>query len=156
MAARPSAKILQVGYGLLTQSLLALHRKRDIALTILEPDRRRFDSAQGFLARHGNILLVNADKIAQLGQFDLVIAVENLHRLPGAIGLVGMRQWLAPRGVLLALEPAPSLFQHILSGFEPARQQPRIRTVSARDSIGLTNGHERWNEPDLSMRKRSW
>ena len=109
-------RVLQVGFGPPTQSLLALHRKRDIALTIIEPDRRRFDSAQGFLAKHGNVTLVDADQAAELGKFDLVVAVENLHRLPSSIGLGGVRQWLSPRAVLLALEPAPSLFRHILSG----------------------------------------
>ena len=109
-------RVLQVGFGPPTQSLLALHRKRDIALTITEPDRRRFDSAQGFLAKHGSVTLVDADQAAELGKFDLVVAVDNLHRFPSSIGLGGVRQWLSPRGVLLALEPAPSLFRHILSG----------------------------------------
>jgi acyl transferase domain-containing protein/NADPH:quinone reductase-like Zn-dependent oxidoreductase/NADP-dependent 3-hydroxy acid dehydrogenase YdfG/acyl carrier protein len=113
-------RVLQVGYGPPTQSLVALHRKRDIALTIVEPDRRRFDSAQGFLAKHGNVMLVNAEKVAELGRFDLVVVVENLHRLPSSIGLGSVRQWLAPRGVLLALEPLPSLFRHIVSGLERA------------------------------------
>src|SRR5215472_9301923 len=41
-----AVRILQLGYGPLTQLLLALQQRRDIALTLLEPDRRRCDAAR--------------------------------------------------------------------------------------------------------------
>ena len=88
-------RVLQVGFGPLTQSLLLLHHKRDILLAVMEPNQRRFDSAQGLLSKHGNVTLIGADDVADLGKFDLVLAVESLHRLSDSIGLVGLRQLLA-------------------------------------------------------------
>jgi acyl transferase domain-containing protein/NADPH:quinone reductase-like Zn-dependent oxidoreductase/acyl carrier protein len=106
-------RIIQIGFGPLTQSLLSLERKRDIGLTVIEPSRRRFDSAEGALAKYGHVTLRGADGVSELGKYDLVLAVESLHRLPDSIGLIGVQQLLAPRGVLLALEPLPSLFREL-------------------------------------------
>ena len=105
---------------------------------MFEPDRRRFDSAQAFLAKHGNVVLVDAHQTAELGKFDLVVAVESLHRLPSRIGLSGVRQWLAPGAILLALEPAPSLFRYILSGLD--RDEGAMANL---ESIS-----DRFNRPD--------
>jgi NADPH:quinone reductase-like Zn-dependent oxidoreductase/NADP-dependent 3-hydroxy acid dehydrogenase YdfG/acyl carrier protein len=117
-------RVLQVGFGPLTQSLLSLHHKRPMVLAVIEPNRRRFDSAQGLLSKHNNVALVGADGIADLGTFDLIIAVESLHRLPDNIGLAGIRQLLAPRGVLLAVEPPPSMLRDLISGFDPVGLTP--------------------------------
>lgn len=117
-------RVLQVGFGPLTQSLLLLHHKRDILLAVMEPNQRRFDSAQGLLSKHGNVTLIGADDVADLGKFDLVLAVESLHRLSDSIGLVGLRQLLAPRAVLLAIEPPPSVLRDLMSGLDPVGFTP--------------------------------
>jgi acyl transferase domain-containing protein/NADPH:quinone reductase-like Zn-dependent oxidoreductase/acyl carrier protein len=111
-------RILQLGFGPLTQSLLSLHRQRDMVLTVIEPNRRRFESARGLLSKHSNVILVDADNVAHVGTFDLILAVESLYGLPANIGLVGMRQLLAPRGVLLAIEPPPSVLRDLICGLE--------------------------------------
>ncbi len=110
-------RVVQIGFGPLTEQLVALRRRRDILLTVIEPDRRRFEGAQRSLAKHGQVAL--ADEIADLGTFDLVLAVESLHRIPDSIGLAGVLQLLAPRGVLIALEPQPSLFRDLAFGLDP-------------------------------------
>ena len=111
-------RVLQIGYGPLTQFLIALHHRRDIALTVIEPNRRRFGSAEGLLVKHGHIALIDSDEITAAGKFDLIVAVEALHRLPEGIGPIALRQVLAPRGVLLAIEPTPSLLREFLLELE--------------------------------------
>jgi len=113
-------RIVQIGFGPLTQSLIELQRSRDLVLTVVELNRRRFDSAQNLLTRHPQIKLVGAGQITKLGKHDLVLAVEALHRLPNSAGLSSVRDLLAPRGVLLALEPPPSLLRELLVGFDPS------------------------------------
>jgi len=117
-------RVLQVGFGPLTQSLLLLHHKRDMLLTVIEPNQRRFNSAHRLLSKHNSVALIGADKIPDLGTFDLVIAVENLHQLPDSIGLVGIRQLLAPGGVLLAIEPRPSVLRYLMSELDPGGDRP--------------------------------
>jgi phthiocerol/phenolphthiocerol synthesis type-I polyketide synthase C len=112
-------RVIQIGFGPLTESLLSLYRTRNILLTVLEPDRRRFDRAQRALAQHGHVVLVGADEVADLGTFDLALAVESLHQLPASMGLAGARQLLAPSGVLLAVEPLPSVFRDLAFGLDP-------------------------------------
>lgn len=112
-------RLLQIGFSPLTESLLALRRKRDILLTVFEPDHRCFDAAQRALAKHGNVALVGVDQAADLGKFDFVIAVESLHRLPANVRLADVRELLAPRGVLMAFEPLPSVFRDLAFGLDP-------------------------------------
>jgi acyl transferase domain-containing protein/NADPH:quinone reductase-like Zn-dependent oxidoreductase/NADP-dependent 3-hydroxy acid dehydrogenase YdfG/acyl carrier protein len=113
-------RVIQIGFGPLTESLLSLRRRRNIHLTVFEPDRRRFDRAQRLLAPHGQVVLAGAEEVAKLGPFDLALATESLHRLPDSVGLAGTRQLLAPLGVLLALEPPPSLFRDLAFGLDPS------------------------------------
>jgi len=130
-------RVLQIGFAPLTQSLSLLAHKRDIALTLLEPNERRFLSAQGAFAKHGNVTLFGADKIADMGglegsfagKFDLIVAVEGLHRLPGSIGLPGVRRFLAPSGVLLAIEPLPSVFRDLILGLDASAPAGEERWV---------------------------
>jgi phthiocerol/phenolphthiocerol synthesis type-I polyketide synthase C len=111
-------RVAQLGYGPLSRTLLSLRSKRDIALTVIEPDHRRLDTAQRALARHSEIVLAGPEQLADLGTFDLVLAAESLHRIPDTIGLAGVGQWLAPRGILLAIEPLPSIFSDLAFGFD--------------------------------------
>ena len=144
-------RVVQIGFGPLTESLLSLRRRRNIRLTVFEPDRRRFDRAQHLLAQHGQVVLAGAEEVAKLGTFDLALAVESLHRLPDSVGLAGARQLLAPRGVLLALEPPPSLFRDIAFGLDPSwlaaddsdplegRLKPTNRWLPALERAGFVN-----------------
>jgi acyl transferase domain-containing protein/NADPH:quinone reductase-like Zn-dependent oxidoreductase/acyl carrier protein len=115
-----AVRVLQLGYGPLTQSLLALQQRRDIALTLLEPDRRRCDAARRALPLNGSIALAEQDTAEGLGEFDLVVGADSLYRLPAAFDLADLRKVLAPRGVLLAAEAHPSVFRDMGIGLDPA------------------------------------
>jgi phthiocerol/phenolphthiocerol synthesis type-I polyketide synthase C len=115
-----AVRVLQIGYGPLTQSLLGLQQRREAILTLLEPDRRRCDSARRALPVNSNILLAEQETLEGLGEFDLVVAVDSLHRLPATTGLDDLRRVLAPRAVLVAAEPRPSMFRDMLVGLDPS------------------------------------
>ncbi|HWB47713.1 MAG TPA: SDR family NAD(P)-dependent oxidoreductase [Stellaceae bacterium] len=113
-----SVRVLQLGHGPLTSSLLALQQRRDITLTLLEPDRRRCDTARRAIAANGNIALVEQESVEGLGEFDLVVAVDCLYRLPATLDLAELRKVIAPRGVLIAAETYPSVFRDMAVGLE--------------------------------------
>jgi hypothetical protein len=77
-----AVRILQIGFGPLTSSLLSLNRRRAFDLTVLEPDRRRFEPAQRAVHRHNDFRLLDADAKLETASFDLILAAESLHRLP--------------------------------------------------------------------------
>jgi len=115
-----AVRVLQLGHGPLTQPLLALQRRRDINLTLLEPDRRRSDAARRELAGNGGVVLAEQETTEGLGQFDVIVAVDALRRLPATLTMAGLHQVLAPRGLLVAVEPQPSVFRDMAVGLEPA------------------------------------
>jgi len=110
-------RVLQVGFGHLAQSLLA--SQHDILLTIFEPDRRRYESAELAMSRHREVRLVDAEHSQELGQYDLIVGVSGLHRLPATLGIGELRGHLAPGGLLIAIEPRSSLFKDIVFGLDP-------------------------------------
>ena len=65
------------------------------------------------------LLLADANFAAARGAFDVVLAAESLHRLPATIDLASLLAFLAPRGILVAIEPKPSLFRDIAFGLDP-------------------------------------
>jgi len=132
-------RIVQIGFGPLTQSLLALQRKRDFALTVIETNHRRFGSGQGLLLKHNHVTLVDADHTPGLGKFDLALVVDGLHRLPESIGVAGVQRLLAPRGILLAVETAPSIFRELVFGFDAGN-------FSSDETNGAIQGPKRHDE----------
>ncbi len=121
-----AVRVLQVGYGPLTQLLLGLQQRRDLALTLLEPDRRRCDAARRALPANGNITLAEQEAVDGLGEFDLIVSVDGLYRLPAALELGNLRSVLAPRGVVIAAETLPSVFRDMAIGLEPAALRGEI------------------------------
>ncbi len=148
-----AVRVLQLGYGPLTQSLLALQQRRDITLTLLEPDRRRCDAARRALPLNGSIVLAEQDTAEGLGEFDLVVGVDSLYRLPATFDFTDLRKVLAPRGVLLAAEAHPSVFRDMGIGLDPgsfldegadhsARRSRRPEEwVAAAERAGFVNTH---------------
>ena len=114
-----AVRVLQIGYGPLTQSLLAMQQRRDIVLTLIEPDRRRCDAARRAMPSTGGIVLAEQDSFDGLGEFDLVVAADSLYRLPATMPLDSVRRALAARGALIAAEPHPSVFRDMTVGLEP-------------------------------------
>jgi acyl transferase domain-containing protein/NADPH:quinone reductase-like Zn-dependent oxidoreductase/NADP-dependent 3-hydroxy acid dehydrogenase YdfG/acyl carrier protein len=109
-------RILQLGFGPLTQILGAMVQSHNVHLTVVEPDRRRHERAKLALPNSSRIDLVDLQHTAELGQFDLIVGVESLHRLPSSMRLGRLHQALAPRGLLMAVEPQPSLFRDLVFG----------------------------------------
>lgn len=110
-------RVLQVGYGHLAHSLLS--SQQDILLTIFEPDRRRYESAELALSKHREVRLVDAEHSQELGEYDLIVGVSGLHRLPATFGVADLKGLLAPGGLLVAVEPRSSLFKDIVFGLDP-------------------------------------
>ena len=146
-----SLRILQVGFGPLSQLLVALRQRRDFTLSILETSPRRRDLAERQLFGGDTALLIDAQGVMARGPYDLIVAVESLHRLPASIDPACLHDALAPRGLLLALEPKSSLFRDIIFGLDPNWLSPaafdhpvgRIKTArdwqTALEHVGFAN-----------------
>ena len=110
-------RVLQIGFAPLTNALVA--SQHEIALTIFEADRRRYESAELAVLRHRRVRLIDVDHADQLAQYDLIVAVAGLHRLPAELGLTQLKGKLAPGGLIVAVEPRPSLFKDLVFGLDP-------------------------------------
>lgn len=124
-------RVLLIGYGPLVQSLLSIHHKRVFALTVFEPNRRRFDAAQSALTKHGDVRLFGSDEFARLEKFDIIVAADSLHRLAYNTPLSGLQERLAPHGMLLALEPPSSVFRGLLTSLENAANTGALESAAA-------------------------
>ncbi|CAM9696036.1 unnamed protein product, partial [Phaeothamnion confervicola] len=111
-------RVLQVGFAPLSNAL-ASQEAGHIQLTVFEPDRRRYERAQLALSRYGDVSLLDAGQANKLGTYDLIVSVEGLHRLGSTLSLDELKGTLAPRGLLVAVEPRPSLFKDIVFGLDP-------------------------------------
>ena len=111
-------RVLQVGFAPLAHAL-ASHEDGNILLTVFEPDRRKYERAELTLSKYGDVTLLDADRASKLETYDLIVAVEGLHRLPSGIGLDDLNASLAPGGLLVAVEPRPSLFKDLVFGLNP-------------------------------------
>jgi acyl transferase domain-containing protein/NADPH:quinone reductase-like Zn-dependent oxidoreductase/acyl carrier protein/NADP-dependent 3-hydroxy acid dehydrogenase YdfG/SAM-dependent methyltransferase len=114
-----AARVLQVGYGPLTHALAEQAAADNLRLTVWEPERRRFERAELRLPKNGDVTLLSAEQKDKLETYDLIVSVEGLHRLPADVGLAQVKDMLAPGGLLLALEPRPSLFKNLVFGLDP-------------------------------------
>jgi acyl transferase domain-containing protein/NADPH:quinone reductase-like Zn-dependent oxidoreductase/NADP-dependent 3-hydroxy acid dehydrogenase YdfG/acyl carrier protein len=112
-------RVLQIGYGPLTHSLTAKAESHSLQLTVWEPERRRFERAEMRLPRNGDVTLLNAEQKDKLGKYDLIVSVEGLHRLPADFGLSELKGMLVPGGLLVGVEPQPSLFKDLVFGLDP-------------------------------------
>jgi phthiocerol/phenolphthiocerol synthesis type-I polyketide synthase C len=119
-----AVRVLQIGFGMLASELVS-RRRGNVVLTIFESDRRRFDRAKASLAKSGSLRLV--EKLDP-GPYDLIVAAEALQRTPAMATLAELREALAPRGLMVAVEPQPSFFKELVSGLRtevPSAQAER-------------------------------
>jgi acyl transferase domain-containing protein/NADPH:quinone reductase-like Zn-dependent oxidoreductase/short-subunit dehydrogenase/acyl carrier protein len=112
-------RVLQVGSGPLTHSLASYGEKNNLQLTVFEPDRRRFERAELRLSKSTNVTLLDGEHADKLETYDLIVSVEGLHRLPPDLGLAELKGLLSAGGLLLAVEPQPSLFKDLVFGLDP-------------------------------------
>ena len=111
-----AVRVLQIGFGPLTRTLMAMAQAQNIHLTVLEPDRRRFEHAKLELSGSSDVRLLDLQQSPALGEHDLIVATESLHRLPASMRLASLNAALAPRGLLVAVEPRQSLFRDLVFG----------------------------------------
>lgn len=110
-------RILQVGSGHLSTSLLS--SGRELALTVFEPNRRRYEAAELALSKHRQVKLVDAEHVTDFDRYDLIVSAASLHRLPAGVGVDALKMALAPGGLIVAMEGGPSLFQDLVFGVDP-------------------------------------
>ena len=109
-------RVLQVGFGPLTDSFASRKQDNFIRLTVFEPDARRHQRAGFSLSNGGEFTLYDAEDVDKLGAYDLIISAGGLYRLPSDLGLGELKNLLAPRGLLIAIEPRQSLFNDLVFG----------------------------------------
>jgi len=110
-------RVLQVGFAPLVDRLLT--GQQSIQLTVFEPNQRLYDSAASSLAGNPSVTLLDGTQADSLGRYDLVVSISGLHRLPTDFGLDRLSGLLAPCGVLVAVEPSPTLFKDLAFGLDP-------------------------------------
>ena len=109
-------RILQVGFGPATMACHQIARANEARMTVLEPGRRRFEQARLALPSGSGVEVLDDKQPLGTAAYDLIVAAQELHRLPTAIGLDELAKSLAPGGLLFALEPQPSLFRDLIFG----------------------------------------
>ncbi|TDR93911.1 acyl transferase domain-containing protein [Enterovirga rhinocerotis] len=115
-AATPGLRILQVGFSPLAFGLSLKAREAGARLTILDLDARRIERARLSLDG-GHVAFADALDALPAGGFDLIVSAAGLHRPERAGALLpALRQALAPGGLLIAVEPEPSLFRDLVLG----------------------------------------
>jgi phthiocerol/phenolphthiocerol synthesis type-I polyketide synthase C len=112
-------RVLQIGYGPLTHALTEHADSHNLHLTLLEPERRRLERAELRLPRNGDVTLLNAEQKDKLATYDLIVSVEGFHRLPDGLGLAELKGLLAGGGLVVGVEPRPSLFKDLVFGLDP-------------------------------------
>jgi len=110
-------RILQIGHGPLSWEAAALANAHGGRLTIVDPNPRRLERARLAFTREPGICFADSLENLTGGSFDLIIAADALHRVaPGAALLARVVETMAPDALLVAIEPAPSLFRDVVFG----------------------------------------
>lgn len=114
-----SLRVLQIGSAPVPGLLAALGRGAALRVAIYEPDRHRLEKMRPTIAKFGNATFIEtAGAIAAQG-YDLIVSAEGLHQRPAELTFAALAKALAPHGLLLAIEPAPSLFRDLAFGLDP-------------------------------------
>ncbi|SDR62468.1 Acyl transferase domain-containing protein [Rhizobiales bacterium GAS113] len=110
------ARILQLGFGSLSHRLAALTRACGGRLTILEPDPQRREHAALALGEE-RAELRDQTSTLPVGAFDVIVSAGSFSFFHDAGTLISeLAAALVPAGLLLAVEPVPSLFHDLVFG----------------------------------------
>ena len=131
-----AVRVLLVGLAPLADWLAS--QDKNVSLTIFEPDRRRYERGEHGLSGNSDIAFI--EHRGKLGTYDLIISVAGLHRLPADLGLAQLQEALAPRGLLVAVEPRPSLFKDVVFGLQPNWFVPGSSDIA----VGSLRSVEQW------------
>ena len=154
--------MLLVGHGPATAITAAAADRLGARLTVFEPDSRRLERARLALSQPAETEFCgDLDALAD-GGFDLIVSAGGLTRLavqPGA--LARLAEKLEQRGRLLAVEPAPSLFQDLVFGLKDdwfAEDGPRLVGAEgwsarlARAGFAATDASAVFTDADAAVR----
>ena len=112
-------RMLQIGYSPLLHKMAARIGSKTVQITVFEPDQGQYERVRAAVPQANRVTVINAEQVNDLGTYDLIVSVEGLHRLPANMSLAEVNALLAPRGLLLAVEPQPSLFRDLVFGLDP-------------------------------------
>ena len=111
-------RILVVGYGPLAHRMAGHAQGNTAQLTVFEPDTRRFERAKHAFD-DPEIKLIASTAGIPAASYDVVLSGGALYRVAQTRQtLLELVHALSPGGLLLGVEPAPSLFRDIVCGFE--------------------------------------
>jgi phthiocerol/phenolphthiocerol synthesis type-I polyketide synthase C len=144
MKNRPAPRILQIDYGPSTASLARFAAHRSARLTLFDSDGRRLERAR---RRFGQSLEISfcadLDGLAN-HSFDLVLSAGGLSRLCAQRGaLECLTAKCDPKARIVALEPAPSLFQDLVFGLDAkwfGDEDARLRSAEGWRSLLTKSG----------------
>ena len=115
----PGLRILQIGYGPLSHLLDEMAAAAEARLTVMDTDARRIERAR-LSIRSADVSFLDKPDGLERERFDVVVASACLHRLDGmGLSLETIRASLVPGGLLVAVEPEPSLFRDVVFGLVP-------------------------------------
>ncbi len=134
-------RIVQVGYGPLSNRAASIASEFGVPLTIFEPDRRRLERARLALGEVRGVDFIDALAPVAARSFDLAIAADSLARIGAERGFwTSLKEKLACDGLLLAAEPVASLFRDLVFGLNPAWFDPS----RASNSLPPAQSSETW------------
>jgi acyl transferase domain-containing protein/NADPH:quinone reductase-like Zn-dependent oxidoreductase/acyl carrier protein/SAM-dependent methyltransferase len=111
-------RILVVGYGQLAHRMASHAGHNTAQLTVFEPDPRRFERAKHAFD-DPEIELINTTEGLPAASYDVVLSAGALNRVAQTRQTVQeIAHALSPGGLLLAVEPSPSLFRDIVCGLD--------------------------------------
>ena len=111
-------RILVVGYGPLAHRLAGHAEHNKAQLTVFEADARRFERAKHAFD-DPEIKLINTTAGLPAASYDVILSGGALYRVAQTRQtLLELVHALSPGGLLLGVEPAPSLFRDIVCGLD--------------------------------------
>ncbi len=157
----PALRILQIGNGPTTVETLRFAAASGAAVTILDTDARRLERAR---ISHGHApettFCGDLDALPESG-FDLVVSAGGLSRLCANRGaLPRLLEKCASNAALIAVEPAPSLFQDLVFGLDEdwfgddgarLRTSEEWRSLFSRAGFSETDAAEIGTESDPAI-----
>ena len=112
-------RVLQVGFGPLSNLALSLADESQARLTIFDPDRRRLERARMAFADRGDVDFIDKQEDLPTGGFDFVVAANGLYRHRRRTGFwAGLRRAMGRGAIFAAIEPVPSFFRDLVLGLD--------------------------------------
>ncbi|PWT82702.1 MAG: beta-ketoacyl synthase [Acidobacteria bacterium] len=133
--------VLQIGVDPLSHTLFDFAKARAGRLAIFEPDEQRRGYATAW---NSAVQLFDQASMLPDEEFDLIVSMGSLHRLPNQdLTVPDIVRSLRPGGLLLAAEPPPSLFYDLIFGTDAAWFAP---SLVSEFPVGRLNSAAEWKD----------